>query len=419
MTTKIITLGFVLLTGFIGFSQEESEQERECKRARFLAGEALKVNNYPEATLYYIKGEKICGGYDIDNYNRLIGSLQYTINEEADAKRRSAYIDTIVHFYDKIDSLGIFDAKYSMTRALYMLQSSKPNAKKIDSLMVKGIAIEGTKLNESYLLYYYTNLYNIYAASSGADKAAYKKRIISEYFVWSKLVVDANMSSKTQESLTQIFNALVNTCADLLPELKDFMKSFPQDLEQKKTAVNNFIALMEEKNCTDAKEYEMLIDTLIKIDPSVGAVIAKAKLLKVKKRYSEAIETFKSAKNMSTDGVQKEELEYEILVIQYENLNSYKTAYNTAMGINGSNKSDALKIAASCVMKLANGCGNTSFERKCNYYYAEELANRAGAGNLAAQARGNFPTAEDIFNEGKAKGQSMFLTCWNVSVTIK
>jgi hypothetical protein len=419
MTIKSITLGLVLTTSFFGFSQEETEQENECKRARFLAGEALKVKNYPEATLYYIKGEKICGGYDKANYDRLLGSLQYTINESSDPAKKTAYIDTLLSFYDKAEGLGFVDKSASLNRGLYELQASKPNNVKIDKLLNEGIQQAGITVNEAYVQYYYQNLYILFAGASGDAKNTYKKRIISEYFTLSKLVSDAKMSAKTQENLTQFFNNVVNTCADLLPELKGFMTSLPQDVEMKKTAVNNFISLLETKNCTESKEYEMLIDTLISIDKSIGTVIAKAKLLKAKKRYSDAISSYKDAISMSGDASQKSDLEYEILVIQYENLDSYKTAYNLAMGITGARKNDALRIAASCVMKLANSCGTSTFDRKCNYYYAEELASRAGASSVAGSARANFPTAEEIFDAGKSKGQSVSLSCWGVSVTIK
>lgn len=419
MITKVLTVGLMVLAGFNGFSQEETEQERECKRARFLAGEALKVKNYPEATMYYIKGEKICGGYDKANYDRLIGSLQYTINEEKDQARKSAYIDTVLFFYDKTDSLGFFDKSASLNRGLYELQAKNPNGKKVDKYLGEGIRLSGLKANESYVQYYYQNLYKLYAEATAESRNTYKQRLISEYFVLSKLATDAKMSVKTQENLTKFFNDAVKTCSDLLPELKGFMSTLPQETEAKKMTVNNFIKLLEDKSCTDSKEYEALIDTLIKIDPSVGAVIAKAKLMKVKKRYSEAIETFKQAKAMESDTEKKEELEYEILVIQFENLDSYRTAYNTAMGINGSLRGKALGVAARCVMNTANSCGTSTFERKCNYYYVAELAERAGDGGLAAKARANFPTSGEIFDEGKSKGQSVSLSCWNVSVTIK
>lgn len=418
MKLKNIILGLTIFSGIFAHAQEETEQERECLRNRFLAGEALKVENYKEASLYYIKGEKICGGYDKDNYNRLIGSLQYTINLEADPTSRSHYVDTLLMFYTKTETLGFYEKSASMLRGLFYLQSSAPDLKLADKYMKEGVDFEGVNVNEVYLQYYYQNIYNLYAYAPAAEKPAIKKRIITEYFTLSKLASDAKMSVETQASLNQFFNDLVKTCNDILPELKEFMKTLPQEKEAKIVTVNNFLKLMDDKGCNTTKEYYMLTDTLLKVDPSVGAFIAKAKMLRSQKKYSDAIATFKDAKNMTTDEAQKDEIDYYIALVQFD-MDNYKTAYNTAMSIKGKFKSEALSIAARCVYNTANSCGTSTVDRKCNYYYAEELANRAGDGNTASKARSNFPTTSELFDAGMTAGQSVSLPCWGVSVTIK
>lgn len=416
MTLKNFLLGAAIITAFFTKAQEETEQERECKRMRFLAGEAVNVQNFKEASMYYIKGEKICGNYDKANYTRLLGSLQNAVNQETDPKARAKYIDTLLSFYDKVEPLGYTNKSTSMLRGLFYLQATTPNSVKADQYMREGILNDGVKTNEAYIQYYYQNLYTLYA--SATDKAEYKKRLINEYFSLSKLIGDAKMSVKTQEAINSLFNEVVRSCDDILPELKVFMTSLPQEIETKKATVNNFIKLLEEKGCDDSKEYEMLIDTLIKVDPSVSAVIAKAKGLRSKKRYADAIATYKDAKGMTTDAEIKEDIEYAIAEIQLQ-MGSYKAAYSTAMGVNGKNKSKALSIAAKAVYNTAMDCGVSTFDRKCNYYYAAELADRAGDGSMASKARANFPTSSEIFDEGKAKGQSVSLSCWGVSVTIK
>lgn len=416
MTLKNFLLGATIATAFFAKAQEETEQERECKRMRFLAGEAVNVQNFKEASMYYIKGEKICGNYDKANYTRLLGSLQNAVNQETDPKARAKYIDTLLSFYDKVEPLGYTNKSTSMLRGLFYLQATTPNSVKADQYMREGILNDGVKTNEAYIQYYYQNLYALYAAAT--DKVEYKKRLINEYFSLSKLIGDAKMSVKTQEAINSLFNEVVRSCDDILPELKVFMTSLPQELETKKATVNNFIKLLEEKGCDDSKEYEMLIDTLIKVDPSVSAVIAKAKGLRSKKRYADAIATYKDAKGMTTDAEMKEDIEYAIAEIQLQ-MGSYKAAYSTAMGVNGKNKSKALSIAAKAVYNTAMDCGVSTFDRKCNYYYAAELADRAGDGSMASKARANFPTSSEIFDEGKAKGQSVSLSCWGVSVTIK
>jgi hypothetical protein len=237
--------------------------------------------------------------------------------------------------------------------------------------------------------------------------------MISDYFSLSKLVSDMKMSLKTQENLTTYFNNIVRSCEDILPDLKGFLATLPQDKEMKKKAVVNFMTLLETKKCTDAKEYELLVDTLNAIDPSLDGKLAKARLLVSKKRYSEAVAAFKEAKTMTTESAKIEEIEYMIASTQF-NSGSYNAAYSTAMGISGENRSEALYLAAQCVAKLANGCGSSTIERKANYLYAARLADQAGQGGAAAKYRAAGPTDGEWFDAGIS---SITLSCWNVTVS--
>lgn len=406
-------VGTFSLISLNSFAQEETEQEKECLRMRFLAGEELKIQNYAGASTYYIKGEKICGGYDKANYDRMVGTLRNTISGETDKVKKTAYIDTLLAVYTTTEEKGFYDKVNDNIRATYIIQSSKPDRVKADELYTRGIAVSGTSSSETHISLFYYNLYTMYAEAPADKKGEFKKRLIAEYFNLSKIVAEAKMSVKTQENLTTYFNNVVRSCEDILPELKGFMATLPQEIEMKKITVNNFITLLENKNCTDSKEYEMLIDTLIDIDPSIDAVLAKAKLLRAKKRNTEAIATLKEAKTMTSDADKKEEIEYMIAEIQFGS-GSYNAAYSTAMGISGKYRSDALKLAASCVAKLASGCGSSTIERKANYLYAAQLADRAGDGSAAARYRAAGPTDGEWFDAGV---NSISLSCWGVTVS--
>jgi tetratricopeptide (TPR) repeat protein len=417
---KLGLFSLVCTFAFISWSQEnDSIRERECLRNRKLGGDEYNVKNYKLASTYYLRGESYCGDqYDVKQYSLLLASLQNVLNVETDPTAKSAYIDTIIGVYDRAKAKNVLPANSELIWGLYELQSSKLNREKVDKVLGIGIRSGSKMLRDAYLFYYYQNLYVLYANSTGDAKLGYKKRMISEYFEINKLASEVGASAENIENINKLFNDCVKSCDDMLPELKSFISVLPQDLESKKVTVNNFISLLEKKGCDKSKEYEMLIDTLIKIDPSVSAVIGKGKLLKSKNKYSDAIETFRKAKSMTSDQNQIEEIEYMIASSQFEQ-GSYASAYSTAMGISGKYRNDALKIAAQCVYNNANNCGTSTFERKCNYYYAADLADRAGASSLSSKAKSQFPSTDEIFSEGKSKGQSVSLSCWGVSVTIK
>lgn len=419
MKLKAILFGtFVAVTAIYANAQEETPQEKECKRMRLFAGEELKIKNFAGATSYYIKAEQICGGFDKANYDRMIQTIRNTISTETDKVRKTAYIDTLVDAFDRSEKAGHFDKANSAIRATFVLQSSKTNRKKADELYVQ-FTQSGGVFNEAQVSMYYFNIYSLYTDTKVTveEKAALKKRLVSEYFTLSKLITDAKMTVKSQENLTTYFNTVVKSCDDILPDLAGFMSALPQEVEAKKKTVNNFMTLLKDKGCTGSKEYEMLVDTIIKIDNSIDAVLAKAQLQKAKKQYANAIATLNQAKGMTTDALKKEEIEFMILETQYHDQDAYNTAYRTALGISGANRNKALLIAANCVAKTANSCGASTFDRKCNYLYAAELAQRGGDGGAAARFRANGPTESEKFENNNPS--SVSLSCWGVSVSLK
>ncbi|MBL4863004.1 MAG: hypothetical protein JKY09_08320 [Crocinitomicaceae bacterium] len=416
-----LLLGATLIFATVATAQDDPE--RECKRMRYLAGEALKVQNYHEASMYYLKGEQICGGYEADNWARLLGSLRKTINGEKDEKIRKNYTDTLLAAYTRAEAAGAYDKKDDLVRGYYTLQGSTPDNVAADALFLSGIEAGGTAIQEMYISHYYYNLYVMYYGEKDAEKkSVLKSRLIKDYFKLSKLITDANFSIKAQENLTAYFNNIVQSCDDLLPDLKGFMSSFSQDPEIKKAAVTNFINLLELKGCTSSTEYFELIDTLIDIDPtSFEAQMMKAKALGAKKDHRGAIAAYKAAKEVASDEGSKQEIQYEIARTQLT-MGSYTAAYKTAMTVKGDLRGKALIVAGQAVGKNANNCGDSTFERKCNNIYAVQLLQQgralgASAGNAIGSFKTRYPTESEIFENGSPS--SVSLTCYGVSVNPK
>ena len=410
-----ILFGMIFMTTL--FFGQEMDNNKECQRMLLFVSQELKMKNYAMASMYYLKGETICGEeYGAKEYDAMSKTLRNTIITEKDNVRKKLYTDTLLGVYDRMDAKGYYNEVESSKRATFIMMSSNPDYKKADEIYLRAFE-NNNKFNDAELTYYYYNLYTLFSITSGDDQTAFKKRLISDYFLLSKKIESENFASSTQQSLTGYFNSLVRSCDDILPELNGFMSSLPQDKEAKKKAVNNFLKLLKEKGCTESNEYEMLIDTIISIDNTIDAVLAKAQLLKVKKRFKESISVYQTAVQMTELDSIKNEIMMDVLDIQYSNLNAYRTAYNTALTIKGSNRSKALLVAANCVAKTANSCGSSTFERKCNYYYAAQLANQAGKPGIASKFKANAPTADEIFSNNSPA--TVTLTCWGIVVNVK
>lgn len=409
-----LLFGMIFMTTL--FFGQDSIQNRECKRMLLFVGQELRMQNYANAAMYYLKGEQLCGDYGAKEYKSMSQTLRNTVITESDNTRKKLYTDTLLGVYDRMDEKGFYDESESSMRATFIMLSSAPDYKKADQIYLRAFENKN-KFNDAELTYYYYNLYTLFTITTGDEKADYKKRLISDYFLLSKKIESENFAATTQASLTSYFNNLVRSCEDILPELNGFMSSLPKDKEAKKKTVNNFLNLLKEKGCTESDEYEMLIDTIISIDNTIDAVLAKAQLLQVKKRFKESIGVYRTSIEMTEVDSVKNEIMMSILNIQYSDMNAYRTAYNTALSIKGSNRPQALLIAANCVAKTANTCGSSTFDRKCNYYYAAQLANQAGNAGIAAKFKANAPSADEIFSNNSPS--SVTLSCWNVTVDVK
>ena len=408
-------LGFVFIVA-LTFGQLDSLNERECKRMQLFVGQELKLKNYARATMYYLQGEVICNNYDAKKYKNMIQTIRNTVATEKDKARKKLYVDTLVSAYDRVEQKGFFNSAEASIRAMYILQSSAPNREKSDSLFTLAFQ-EKNLFKDAQLSYYYYNLYTMYSRAKDAQKENFKKRMISDYFSLSRKIENEGFKASTLETMTNYFNTVVRSCDDILPELLGFMSDLPQEKDKKKKSVTNFLNLLKEKRCTESEEYAMLIDTIISIDNTVDALLAKADLLRVKKKYKSSIDVFRTALEMADNDTLRGDVKLSILEIQYNNLNSFKSAYNTAMSITGLNRSKALMVASNCVARLADNCGSSTFDRKCNYYYAAQLATNAGESSLAAKYRESCPSSDEIFSNNSPS--QVTLSCWGVTVDVK
>ena len=419
---KLEKLLFGMLLFIVIQATAQDDSERECKRMRFLAGEELKIKNYTGAASYYIKGEIICGGYDAANYARMIGTLRNAMSTTKDKAVKTAYADTLEAAYTRAESGGAYNQKDDLFRAANILNTSSPNRSTADELFRRGIDATGNATNQAYVSYFYYNTYAMFAeATDDAKKTLLKSRLITEFFELSTLISAAKMSAKTQETITSYFNYVVGGCDDILPELKGYIENLPTDPEIKKLAVNNFIDLLEKKECTGAPEYIQLIDIYVEIDPnSTDAMLKKAKAQASKGNRSGAIATLRKAKESSTDVAQKQEITYMIAVEQFKQ-NKYSSAYKTAMTISGEHRGKALIIAGKSVGQNANNCGTSTFERKCNNIYAVQLLQQgvslgSSAGGSIGTYKRRYPTDSEKFDNGSPS--SMALVCYGVTVNL-
>lgn len=394
-------------------------QDDECTRYKAIAGNAYQAKNYEKVTMAYNRAQLECGTLEMKFYNPYIYSVKKAMRNASSNEDKAAYLDTLIGVYEKAqETHGLQKAWQSYLGYSYLTQGKPGFMQKADEAYRIGIHHDGVKVNEGMLKQYYSNLYNLWVQETDeAKKEEYKIRIIEEFFKLSEYVNEAGMSSETVDFLSIYLDKAVTDCNSVLPSINSFMNNLPQEIESKKATVNNFMELLEKKKCTSSPEYAMLVDTIIAIDPSVGAVIAKAKLLIAQNKTSEAIKTFESAIEMTTDADEKSDIELTIAETYFRNRN-YRAAHSAGTKVSGKNSKAGYEIAAKSVNAMMNDCGASTFDRKANNYYAVELAEKSGNSVLINSYKKQCPTPSDAFNETKEEGDPVTLECWGKTYKI-
>ncbi len=405
---KILLIGATAFLAFTASAQDD--EKRECDRMRFLAGEGVKASDYKTATVYYHKAEILCGGFDKANWDRLLGSIKYVINEETDEDAKKLYIDSLLSGYDRQEAAELYEETYDLERGMYIMQSSTPDAVKADMFFQRGIKVAGLETHEAYIVYAYYATYLMYNAAKDEDKATLKKRMIEDYFKYSEMVSKAGMTPQTQETLTTYLDYVVQSCDELLPEIPGYITNLPEDKDAAIQAIQRMLTLLDAKGCNESDEHLALVNAWLERDAnSMEALTAKLGHME----GSKALPIINEIMSKTDDPKIKSELQYKKAYLQYK-AGQYKAAYASGRACTGEFSSKGLLIAAQCVAATANSCGDSTFDRKCNYIYAAQLADQAGQGGTASSYRSRGPSSSDCFNENSPK--SVTLACWGVTV---
>lgn len=413
MKIKQLILGTLLMVGTLVQAQDE------CTRFKAIAGNAYAEKNYEKVTMAYVKALNECDKLEMKFINPFIYSVKQSMNKATDVATKAAYLDTLIYVYEKAQVQHGMQTDWQSYLGYSYLTQGKPDAmQKADGAYSIGIHHEGPKVNEGMLKQYYANLYNLWVQESDATKkSAYKKRIITEYFKLSDYISKGEMKTETSDFLTIYLDKAVTDCSSITPEINKFLQDLPKDATSKIAMVKNFLSLLENKNCTSSAEYVMLVDTVIKFDPSMDAIIIKGKLQASQGKFNDAVKTFESALSMTTTDDEKSDVEFAIADAYFKSKN-YKQAHNAGIKVSGKNSRRGFEIAAASVNALMNECGVSTFERKANNYYALELAEKSGNARLISAYKSQCPTSSDIFNADKEVGENVSLECWGKTYKI-
>jgi len=409
---KNILLIFLLVPLFIFSQKEESKESKlhrywaQQERKKSLEDSVNKNFYLKNEISFYIKGEKI-GEFQMPTYHSMVRSCNDVIKLEKNDTIIKKYYDTLNFIQEQMEIKGFLDKINYKSRVTWYLRGTKPNRIKVDSIIMSEI-YKNSKIDNDVLMLYYNNLYFLFNESK---KYTYLDRIYIEHMEY---INKDSVSEPNFTYLNDIFNKVYRDST----VFSNLETNFTNDSIKNSKKLNFIVSFMEVNGFTETNFYKNTLENIVKIDPTVENYF---KIANYHKKQGDEVTYNRYITQIKDKFPQfKDEFNYNECVLLF-NSGKYRQAYDFSFKIGGKYKGESLKIAAMSVSALANQSGITTFERKCNYYYAIQLLEKAKQHNtpvstLISQYKTCLPTMEEKFEEGNPK--TINLSTWGVVISI-
>ncbi len=425
---KNLILLLILSVTTIGFAQEQSE----CDKMRGFTALYAQQKMNRDAADFFVKAYNICGkdGLEFKDWNNARIIYKRLLKAEKDATVKSGLSDTLVWIFANGDTYGD-NPKWKVEYATYLVKTKSDSTALIDDLYGKSIHVLKEKGKTYDMQYYYTHIIRKFNDAEGEDKEAVREFALDEYLLLSDYIgaqIKAEDDEKRKGKLQKVqnnldiyFSKLATDCDQITSVLGKKVTALPKDKAAKIAATKKYLNLLEKRNCTDSDLYGQFADTLLTLEPTAEAYYSQGNFFVIKKDFDKARDYFKKAIEMEGEGENAGKYTYGLAVAYYSS-GSYKAAFNTAKGVQGEYRGKAMKVCGDAIAKTANSCGDTSFERKANFWLANDYYRKAAAAGVevsTSQYLSAAPSNEEVFDQGLSMGSSFTLKCWGESTTIR
>lgn len=435
MKTKFLSV-FLCFSAIAGVAQDKygttPEEQAKCKESLSLYREYRDQDLVNDALPYWRAAVEVCPASAKTLYIDGVKFYRELIDKTEDEAKKRAYADTLFTVYDKrIEHFGQ-EGFVLGRKGIDMIRFADDNPIAAVETMKKSIELRGNKSEAVVLSTYYIALY----------KALYKEQVqkdalLDEYLVISEIAdhnianLDSEKKKEGYEKAKNNFDELfvkVAECQDVVDVVKTKYAESPDDKE----VLTKCVRILTKRECTDDEIYFTVASKLQEIEPSVEAARGLGYYALKNKKFSEAINYFKQAIDMNTDGAGKADDLFR-LAQSYFGASNYSACKSTAQKAANekSGWGEPYILMGDAITYGAKSCGENDFERAAvNWlaydYYVKAKSVDAGiasdANKRAANAKANWPSKTTLFNYSMIDkvGQTHTITCWvNESTTIR
>ncbi len=369
--------------------------------------------NCPEATKnIYIHGTTI---------------IEYYINEQSDAAKREAYIDTLMMVYD--NRITYFGQKAMVLgrKATSMLKYKPDNVKEAYDVLTESFELGGND-SEYFILGFYMNTTVVLFGKGELTK----ENVVEIYSKISDVLnyqianeTKDDKRAKIEETAKSVEEMFVNSgaadCEAIISLFGPKFESDPTNIELAKKILN----LLDRGKADECKLSDLYMNCAIAVynvekSSSSAHSIAQSYF---KRGDGENAENFYSeAINMEEEPLKKADMYYELGLLYYNILKNFPKSRQAARNAIANNPNYGKAYLLIGRVYAAGGyCGESAFEKKSvNWLIVDQFIKAKNvdpsvaeeANELIGRYSGSFPTQEEGFWVNVAEGQTVTIGCW-------
>ncbi len=402
------------------------EQVDVAKEKNVIYTDALKAKNYA-ATIEPLNW-LLTNTPDLNPsiYINGIKIHQELAKQESDPTKKEELIQKGLELHDtRIKHFGkeanVTDRKASYAYRFYNKDKSKYEF--LYNLFTKSFELNGSKMIAGNLVAYMNMIYKYRFAGGDVpdEKVMDLYSSISGALEEHKSKAPADRKKRIEGMLDNVDKLLTATKVEISCEFVETKLGPKLESTGDLNMAKKIFQLMLTGKCTDSPLALKAAGVIQENEPTFTI----AKFLAQKNIQDDNIEVglnfYQEAARLTDDNIEKAETFVSIARIQAKEKQK-STARNSARRALSYDPSysDAYKLIGDLYMGSFDDCagGESKVDDRAIFIAAYDQYRRAGNSAGMANAKAQFPSIEEIFNEGKEEGQSITIGCW-VNTTVK
>lgn len=409
-----------------GWKWPEDKQTATTKNALYT--DALRADNYRAAANNLTWLLKNAPDLNPSIYINGANIYEGLANQEKDKKKKAVYADSALLMYDLRIKYFNNEAEVLNRKAYEAYKFYRGNKEKYSEMLQlfeKAFELNGDEVLDVNTIAYMDILRR--AKLSGGSMT--DEEILEKYDQITTVIDNkiANPKEKNKASLKDYkdkIDAMLSTvvtvdCNFIQNKLGPRLEANPEDAQIAK----KIITLSLTGKCTDNPLFMKAAKVVHEKEPNYSIAVVIAKKAKIDEDYETATQYFEEALTLTDQNTEKADIYLELADLAARKGQKSKARdYALKAVATDASKKEAYTFIGDLYFKSYEQCkgGENIVKDRAVFLAAYEMYKRSGASSRMANAKEQFPSAEEIFTYNMQVGQEITVGCWiNETVIIQ